>query len=119
MEDLLLEPRFEAVRLRKRTLFQRARHRAADRPLHLLATDAAQEVSLLFSLNAFSGRVDTECLGHEQDGCQQLPCRLCKIIEEDAIETDLIDGAALQCSKRGMALAEVVERDAVAFLTQT
>ena len=119
MEDLLFEPRFEAVRLCKCAIFLRARRRAADWPLHLLAADAAQEVRLFFCPDSLGGRVDTECLGHEQDGCQQLPCRLCKIIEEDAIETDLIDGAALQCSKRGMALAEVVERDAVAFLTQT
>lgn len=91
---------------------------AADRALYLLAADAAQEFGLLFCLDALGSRVDAECLGHEQDGRQQETAALCEVLEEDFVEADLIDGAALQGCERRVTLAEIVERDGVAARAQ-
>lgn len=91
---------------------------AADRALYLLTADAAQEFGLLFRLYALGSRVDAECLGHEQDGRQQETAALCEVLEEDFVEADLIDGAALQGCEQRVTLAEIVERDGVAACAQ-
>lgn len=91
---------------------------AADRALYLLAADAAQEFGLLFRLDALGSRVDAERLGHEQDGRQQETAALREVLKEDLVETDLVDGAALQGCERRVALAEIVERDRVAVRAQ-
>lgn len=91
---------------------------AADRALYLLTADAAQEFGLLFRLYALGSRVDAERLSHEQDGGQEQARVLREILEENLVEADLVDGAALQGRERRVALAKVVERDGVAVLAQ-
>ena len=119
-ENLLFEHRFELLYLRLDLLqlLDGRGVRAADWALYFLAADAAQEVGLFLRADALGSRVDAESLGHEQDRGQQEAAALREVLEEDLVETDLVDGAALQGCERRVALAEIVERDGVAARAQ-
>lgn len=120
VENLLFEHRFEllCLRLDLLQLLDGRGVRAADWALYFLTADAAQEVGLFLRADALGSRVDAECLGHEQDGRQQETAALCEVLEEDLVETDLVDGAALQGCERRVALAKIVECDRVAVRAQ-
>src|SRR5579859_7482048 len=97
------------------------RTRLADQiALRLRAALAAQHVELLGGLDAFRGRDHTEAPPQARDGPndrERIVARR-KLAHERAIDLDLVEREAAQIAQRGIAGAEIVERDLDAELAQ-
>src|ERR1700754_4294345 len=88
--------------------------RAEQIALHFRTPERAQQALLRFSLDAFSRGRHVAGRGNVDDRLHDAgrSVMLRYVVDEAAIDLDLVEGEALQIAQRRIAGAEVVERDA-------
>ena len=86
--------------------------------LHLLASDAAQVVQVLFGLHALGERLDAELLRHVHDRRQDGLRFLAETVQELHVYLELVEVEVLQRVERGIAAAEIVHPHLVARVVE-
>ena len=92
----------------------RGRHRRTEQiALHFGAAERAQQFLLLSRLNTLRGRRHVAFRGdiHHRLHDAGRAVRLCDIVDEAAVDLDLVEWKALQIAQRGITGAEIVQRD--------
>ena len=94
--------------------------RAEQKTLHLVAAFGAQPVELVHGLHAFGRRGDVEAAAEAGDRAHDRHAvgALRQILDERAVDLDLVERKAAEIAQAGIAGAEIVHRNADAELAQ-
>ena len=105
----------------KRAISLGRARRADEVALHLRAAFRAHPIGLLLGLDAFGGRRHAQADAEPGDGAHDgegVHIGRRQIADEAAIDLDLVEGKLAQIAQRGIAGAEIVQRDAHADVVQ-
>jgi hypothetical protein len=93
---------------------------AEKEPLHFGATLRFHSIPLFCGLHAFGGRYDAEAVGHRSHSPNdvQRAAAFSDVLDEGAIDLDLVEGEALQVAERRVSCAEIVHGDPDTELAQ-
>ena len=91
------------------------RHQVA---LYLVASFLAQAIELFLRLDPLGHHRGAEHCGHLQDRSQHVPGALFAKLNEAAVDLDRVERKARQIAERGIAGAEIVQRNAYAHRAQ-
>ena len=102
------------IRKQQRPDIRRRLRRAEQIALHFRTAEFAQQVALLLGLDAFGGRRHVAIGGdvHHRLHDAGRAFRLGDVGDEAAVDLDLVERKTLQIAQRGIAGAEIVERNA-------